>query len=63
MNHFSPAAITVPTDDDLPRYPDPADDALASPMARRYFRAVADGQRDYSGNSKPSRLPVTVHGL
>jgi hypothetical protein len=60
MNHFTAPVLTVPTDDDLPRYPDPADDALASPQARRYFRTVADGQRAYTEARKP--LPVSIHG-
>jgi hypothetical protein len=62
MNHFSPAVLTVIPDDDLPRYPDPADDALASPQARRYSRTVADGQRPYSGNTENTRRPVVIHG-
>jgi hypothetical protein len=52
----------VLVDDDAPKVPDPADDALASPQARRYFRTVADGQRAYSGNTENTRRPVVIHG-
>jgi hypothetical protein len=62
MNQSTAPFLTVTPDDDLPRYPDPADDALASPMARRYSRTVADGQRAYSGNTETTRRrEVVIH--
>jgi hypothetical protein len=60
MNHFTAPVLTVIPDDDLPRFPDPADDALASPQARRYSRSITDGQRAYTEARKP--LPVSIHG-
>lgn len=62
MSQSTAPFLSVIPDDDLPRYPDPADDALASPMARRYFRTVADGQRPYSGNTESTRREVVIHG-
>ncbi len=62
MNHFTAPAVTVIPDDDLPHYPDPAEDALASPQARRYFRSGGDGQPPYSRDTQNTRLPVSVHG-
>jgi hypothetical protein len=61
MNQSTAPFLTVTPDDDLPHYPDPADDALASPQARRYFRSVGDGHLPYSVSSETTLLPVTVH--
>ena len=63
MNHFiGPAVIVYPVDDDSPRRPDPAEDALASPMARRYIRSGDDGNRPYTVNTETTRpREVVIH--
>jgi hypothetical protein len=62
MNHFTAPGITVPTDDDLPRYPHPGDDALASPQSRRYIRSGDDGQLPYSVSTETTRRrEVVIH--
>ncbi len=62
MSHFTAPAITVIPDDDLPRYPHPGDDALASPQARRYIASGADGKRPYSVSTETTRRrEVVIH--
>lgn len=55
MSHFIAPAVTAFPDDDLPRYPHPGDDALASPQARRYIRSGGDGQLACSVNTETTR--------
>ncbi|MCP9930601.1 hypothetical protein KBY82_07385 [Cyanobium sp. AMD-g] len=62
MNHFISPVITVIPDDDLPRYPHPGDDALASPQSRRYIRSGDDGHLSYSVSTESTRRrEVVIH--
>ena len=62
MQHFTAPVFTVTPDDDAPRYPHPGDDALASPMARRYIASGDDGNRPYTVNTETTRRrEVVIH--
>jgi hypothetical protein len=45
------------TDDDLPRFPMPTDDAMDSAQARRFLKSINEGS---STPSEPLKSPVKI---
>ena len=52
MSPILAMVIINPVDDDVPMYPDPLEDDLASAQSRRYLRALYDSEVLYDNHSR-----------